>query len=73
MDTTDRCNASSVHLLAVLLTSVGCIQMKGVVSLQCVNVVVSTTMSCKLCYQKLYILGFLFATIANIGCNFRIT
>ena len=72
LDTTDGCNASSVHLLAVLLTTVACKQLKGVVSLQYVNVVVSTTMSCKVCYWKLYILGFSFAIITNISCNFKL-
>ena len=72
LDTTDGCNASSVHLLAVLLTTVACKQLKGVVSLQYVNVVVSTTMSCKVCYWKLYILGFSLAIITNISCNFKL-
>ena len=73
LDTTDRCNASSVHLLAVLfLTTVTCKQLKGVANLQYVNVVVSTTMSCKVCYRKLYILGFSFTIITNISCNFKL-
>ena len=72
LDTIDRCNVSSVHLLAVLLTTVACKQLKGVLSLQYVNVVVSTTMSCKVCYWKLYILGFSFAIITNISCNFKL-
>ena len=72
-DTTDRCSASSVHLSVVRLTTVACKQLKGVVSLQYVNVVVSATLSCKVCYWKLYILGFSFAIITNISCNFKIT
>ena len=80
MGTTDRCSVSSVHLPVVNLTTVTCKQLTEVVSVLCVsspyllvNVVASTTMSCKITRKKLETTAVVkFATESCTFQNFQL-